>query len=58
MNNWTADKSVCLFLVAILFSCSRILFGGSEPVAADEKDYSKEVPLVEKSWRETLKHGK
>ena len=49
MNNWAADKSVWLLLVAILFSSSRILFGGSEPVATDEKDYSKEVP-VEKSW--------
>ena len=48
MNNWSADKSVCLLLAAILFSSSRILFAGSEPLATDGKDYSKEVVPVEK----------
>jgi opacity protein-like surface antigen len=55
MNNCAADKSVCLLLVAILLSSSRILFAGSEPVATDEKDYSKEVVPIEKSWCETPK---
>ena len=53
MNNWAADKSVCLLLVAILFSSSTILFGGPEPLATDGKDYSKEVVPVKKSWCET-----
>src|SRR3989442_9611677 len=53
MNNWSADKSVGLVVVAILFSSSRIPFAGSEPLATDGKDYSKEVPVVEKSWCET-----
>ena len=52
MNNWSADKSVCLLLVAIILSSSRTLFAGPEPLATDEKDYSKEVS-VEKSWCET-----
>jgi opacity protein-like surface antigen len=51
MNNWTTDKSVCLVL-AIFFGSSTILFGGTEPVVSDEKDYSKEVVPVEKSWCE------
>lgn len=53
MNGWLAKKSVCLVLMATLFSGSRILFGGTEPVATDEKDSSKEVVPVEKSWCET-----
>jgi opacity protein-like surface antigen len=53
MNNWTADKSVCLLLLTILFGSSRIVLCGTEPVATDEKDYSKEVVPVEKSWCET-----
>ena len=53
MKNWAADKSVCLLLVAILWSSSRILFAGPEPLATDGKDYSKEPPPVEKSWCET-----
>jgi len=54
MDIWAADKSVCLLLVAILFSNSTILFGGPEPLSTDGKDYSKEVVPVEKSWCETL----
>src|ERR1044071_7415161 len=52
MNNWPADKSFCL-LVATLLSSSSMLFAGPELPASDGKDYSKEVPLVEKSWCET-----
>src|SRR5262249_37535581 len=53
MNDSGSDKTVCLALLAILFSSSAILFGGPEPLATDGKDYSKEVPVVEKSWCET-----
>jgi opacity protein-like surface antigen len=53
MKYWATDKSVCLLLVVILLSSSTILFGGPEPLAADGKDYSKEVVPVEKSWCET-----
>ena len=53
MNNWAADKSVCFLLLAILFNTSRVLLAGPELPPADGKDYSKEVPLVEKSWCET-----
>jgi opacity protein-like surface antigen len=53
MNSRQAGKSVCFLLVAILLCSSRILFAGPEPPATDEKDYSKEVPLVKKSWCET-----
>lgn len=53
MKNWAADKSVCLLVLAILFNTSRILSAGPESLATDGKDYSKEVPLVEKSWCET-----
>jgi opacity protein-like surface antigen len=52
MNNWAADRSVRLLVLAIFFGSSTILFGGTEPVATDEKDYSKEVAPVEKSWCE------
>jgi hypothetical protein len=53
MNNWAGDRSICLLLLAILVSSSRILFAGPEPLAGDGKDYSKEVVPVEKSWCET-----
>jgi hypothetical protein len=53
MNNWRAQKFVISVLLAILFNSSNTLFAGPEPLATDEKDYSKEVPLVEKSWCET-----
>src|SRR5215831_7773742 len=53
MKNWAAEKSVYLLLVGILFSSSGILFAGPEPLATDEKDYSKEVVPLEKSWCET-----
>ena len=53
MKNWAADKSVCLLVVAILWSSSRILFAGPGPLDTDGKDYSKEPPPVEKSWCET-----
>ena len=43
MNNWSADKSVWLIVAAILFSSSRILFGGPEPLATDGKDYRKKL---------------
>jgi len=52
MNKWAANKSVWLLVLAILFSSSKILFAGSELPANDEKDYSKEVVPVEKSWCE------
>jgi len=52
MNESPADKSVCLLLATIFISSSSILLGGTEPIAIDEKDYSKEVP-VEKNWCET-----
>ena len=55
MNNWPANKSVRLLLLAILFRSSTVLFAGPELPASDGKDYSKEVPLVEKSWCETPK---
>jgi hypothetical protein len=47
-------QTIRKLLVVILFSSSRILFGGPESLSIDEKDYSKEVPL-EKSWCETPK---
>ena len=53
MNNSAGDKAVCLVLVAILFSSSRILFAGPEPLATDGKDYPKEVVPLEKSWCQT-----
>jgi opacity protein-like surface antigen len=52
MNKWSADKSVWFLLVSIFVSSCGVLFGGSEPLT-DEKDYSKEVVPVEKSWCET-----
>src|SRR5437773_8844280 len=53
MKHCSTDKFVRLLLVAILFSSSRLLFGGPEPLATDGKDYSKEVVPVKKSWCET-----
>ena len=53
MKTWPSGKSICFLLVVIFFGSTRISLGGSEPLATDEKDYSKEVPLVEKSWCET-----
>src|ERR1043166_6326204 len=53
MNNWAADKSVCPLLMAALLSSSGILLAGQETLTTDGKDYSKEVPLVEKDWCET-----
>lgn len=53
MTTSAADKSVCVLLVAILLSSSMLVFGGSEPLTTDEKDYAKEVMPVEKSWCET-----
>ena len=55
MNNRARDKAVCIVLLAILFSTSNILFAGTEPLASDDKDYSKEIVPVEKSWCETPK---
>src|SRR5215475_6019922 len=55
MNNRARDKTVYIVLLAILFSTSNILFAGSEPLATDDKDYSKEVVPLEKSWCETPK---
>jgi len=52
MSNGTAAKSVSLLVLSIFFGSSTILFGGTEPVATDEKDYAKEVVPVEKSWCE------
>jgi opacity protein-like surface antigen len=53
MNKWGAGKSVGVFVIAILFSSSKVLFAGPESLATDEKDYSKEVVPLEKSWCET-----
>ena len=53
MNNRARDKAVCIVLLAILFSTSNILFAGTEPLATDGKDYSKEVVPLGKSWCET-----
>ena len=53
MNKWLADKSVWLVVFASLFSSSNILFAGTELSSSEGKDYSKEVPVVEKSWCET-----
>ena len=48
-----ANKLVCFSLLAILYSTSNILFAGTESLATDEKDSSKEVVPLEKSWCET-----
>ena len=52
MNKWGAGKSIWVFVIAILFS-PNILFAGTEPLATDDKDYSKDVVALEKSWCET-----
>jgi len=53
MKNRAANKPVCLILFAIFTSTSRIVFAGTEPVASDQKGYSKEVIPLEKGWCET-----
>jgi opacity protein-like surface antigen len=53
MNNRPAQKLASFILLAILSSTSNIVFAGTEPVATDEKNYSKEVVPLEKSWCET-----
>jgi hypothetical protein len=53
MKNRPPNKSLRLLLVTIFTSSSRIVFAGTEPAAADEKDYSKQVVPLEKSWCET-----
>jgi opacity protein-like surface antigen len=52
MNNRPARKFVCLLLMAIFLVTPSVLLGGPETYS-DEKDYSKEVVPVEKSWCET-----
>jgi opacity protein-like surface antigen len=53
MNKCSVGKSVWVFVLAILFGTSNILFAGAELPATDSKDYSKEVVPLEKSWCET-----
>jgi opacity protein-like surface antigen len=53
LNKSATRKSGGALLVAMFLSSSKILFAGPEPLATDGKDYSKEVPPVEKSWCET-----
>ena len=53
MNDWIHDKRLSFFLLVASFIAIESLWAGSEPPVTDEKDYSKEVPLVEKSWCET-----
>ena len=53
MNDWIHNKRLSFFLLAASFIATGSLWAGSEPPVTDEKDYSKEVPLVEKSWCET-----
>src|SRR5215472_5934782 len=53
MNDSAIDKSVRLLLVAILLSSSTIVFGGTDPLATDGKDYSKEIPPAPQSWCQT-----
>jgi opacity protein-like surface antigen len=52
MKNRTTNEPVYFVLLAIFISSSPVLFAGTEPVATDQKDYSKEVVPVEKSWCE------
>jgi len=48
-------KIIKKLLLVILFTNSRLLFGGTDPLATDGKDYAKEAPPVEKkSWCEAL----
>jgi hypothetical protein len=54
MTDSASEKSACLLAVAILLNSSAILLAGPEPLASDGKDYSKDVPVVEKSWCATL----
>jgi opacity protein-like surface antigen len=53
LNDWIHNKRLSFFLLAASFIATGSLWAGSEPPVTDEKDYSKEVPLVEKSWCET-----
>ena len=53
MKNRRAQKFAVFILTAILFSGSNIVFAGTEPLATDDKDYSKEAVPLEKSWCET-----
>lgn len=53
MKNRRAQKFAVFILTAILFSGSNIVFAGTEPLATDDKDYSKEAEPLEKSWCET-----
>jgi opacity protein-like surface antigen len=53
MNKRSTAKSTRLILAAILVGGSRIVFAGTAPLATDDKDYSKEPVLLEKSWCET-----
>jgi opacity protein-like surface antigen len=53
MNDWIHNKRLSFFLLAASFIAIGSLWAGSEPPVTDEKDYSKEVPPVEKSWCET-----
>jgi opacity protein-like surface antigen len=52
MENRTTNEPVYFVLLVIFISSSPVLFAGTEPVATDQKDYSKEVVPVEKSWCE------
>jgi hypothetical protein len=53
MNDWIHNKRLSFFLLAAFFIAIGSLWARPEP-DSDGKDYSKEVPLVEKSWCETL----
>lgn len=52
MKSRRANESVYFLLLAIFITNSPVLSAGTEPVATDQKDYSKEVVPVEKSWCE------
>jgi hypothetical protein len=53
MNNRRGDRAVYVLVLTILFSTSHLLLAGTEPLTSDEKDYSKEIVPLEKSWCET-----
>jgi opacity protein-like surface antigen len=53
VKNRGTGKSVFFLVVAVVLRASPILLAGTEPVATDAKDYSKEVVPLEKSWCET-----
>ena len=52
MNDWIHNQRSSFFLLAASFIAIGSLWAGSEPPVTDEKDYSREVPLVERSWCE------